>query len=58
MKNPHAQALGKLGGRATAKKPLSQAQIDARRKNMEIARSKRQKSTFSTAFAQKKENNP
>ncbi len=50
MKNPHAQALGKLGGKATAKKPLTQAQLDARRKNAALARSKRfpQKTEIST----------
>jgi hypothetical protein len=50
MMNPHAQALGKLGGEATARKPLTKAQLEARRKNAAIARSKRfpQKSEIST----------
>jgi hypothetical protein len=51
MKNPHAQALGKLGGQASAKKPLTPAQVEARRANAAKARAARQ--TFSTAFPQK-----
>jgi len=40
-KNPHAQALGKLGGHATAAKPLTDAQRTARQRNMDQARAKR-----------------
>jgi hypothetical protein len=40
-KNPHAQALGKLGGKASGAKPLTMAQIAARRQSLEAARKKR-----------------
>jgi len=40
-KNPHAQALGKLGGAATAAKPLTDRQKQARQRNLKRARESR-----------------
>jgi hypothetical protein len=36
-KNPHAQALGRLGGIAAGRKPLTKAQKEARAKNAAVA---------------------
>jgi len=43
MKNPHAVALGSRGGKATARKPLTQKQINARRANAAKATAARKK---------------